>query len=177
MYDESHATSDRMKFRNVLPLIFLLAACGGFGSDLTSVAGTGKEAAITGDEASGIWSFALTPIVANCAGGGAGAGTVIISRLDFFPDGRLASETSTWKLSSSTFTRPVTGAVRLADGLFDSQLKGDGTSAMALSGTMVRSGSFSGKLVDPAAGAVAVLGGASCEYAVKGTRSGGANAL
>ncbi len=166
-----------MKSRNVTLLILLLAACGGFGSDLTSVSGTGKEAAITAEEASGIWSFALTPVVANCTGGGVPAGTVIISRLDFFSDGRIASETSTWKLSSATSTRPVTGAVRLGDGLFDSQLKGDGNSAMALSGTMVRSGSFSGKLVDPAAGTVAVLGGASCEYAVKGTRSGGANGL
>ncbi|HEV7837036.1 MAG TPA: hypothetical protein VGO75_03145, partial [Gemmatimonadaceae bacterium] len=142
---------------------------GGFG-------GTPGGGAITQSEAAGNWSFTVrrTTTLA-CSGGSLSDGQVLTAFLDVLSTGSLSASTSSWQNPPNTTVRPLSGSVRLTDGLADlilSSAVGNTGSGMELRGTATSGGTFTGTLTDPAPGLTPMFSVSGCEYSTTGTKTG-----
>lgn len=158
--------------RAALVAVMALATMGcGANSDLLN-AKPGPPLVVTAAQASGAWTFTLTPISGSCAGGGLPAVSTFQATLDFGADGKIVSEGSFWKRTSTSAAGQLTGSVQLTTGLASLTFLGS-TSAVGaqLTGAMSAAGSFTGQLKDPATGLAALFAGAPCEYNVTGARA------
>lgn len=166
-----------MKFKfSCVILLGVVAACETSSDPLDGIGGTGGGSAVTQTQASGNWSISVRRTTTLACGGGSFAdGQVITAHLDVLADGTLSPSSSTWISPSSTVVRPLSGSVRLSDGvtdLFFSASAGNSGSAMELRGTVNSSGNMTGTLTDPAAGFTPVFSVGGCEYVATGTRTG-----
>jgi hypothetical protein len=154
-----------------LVVLCLASACE---TSTDTIFGTGGGGgAVTQAQVAGNWSFTLTRTTTlACTGGALSDGQVISAHIDVGTDGTLNSATSSWANPPNTFVRPLSGSVRLADGVTDLILNSSSgsTSAMELRGTMGSNSTFSGTLTDPAAGFSPVFGTGGCEYTTAGTK-------
>jgi hypothetical protein len=160
-----------------LVLLFLFAsACETTSDPLDGIGGTGGGGTVTQAQAAGNWSISLrrTTTLA-CGGGSLADGQILTAHFDVLTDGTLSGTTSTWLSPSSSVVRPLSGAVRLTDGVtnvFFFASSGNSSSAMELRGNVTSTGTMTGTLTDPAAGFTPVFSVGGCEYVVTGTRTG-----
>jgi len=131
---------------------------------------------LTAAQASGAWSFTLrrTSNGFDCPNGGLLEGQVLTTQMVVGSDGVL-SVNSLWQNPPSTLVRPLSGQVRLPDGLTDILFRAGGTNAsaaMRLQGAMASTGTFTGTMTDPAPGFNPVFSISGCFYNVTGTRTG-----
>jgi hypothetical protein len=158
-------------------LLFLVAsACETTSAPLDGIGGTGGGGTVTQGQAAGNWSISLrrTTTLA-CGGGSLADGQIVTAHFDVLSDGTLRGSTSTWLSPSSSVVRPLSGAVRLADGVTDVFFfasAGNSSSGMELRGSVTSTGTMTGTLTDPAAGFTPVFSVGGCEYVVTGTRTG-----
>lgn len=165
----------RASFSLVL-LLLATSACETTSDPLDGIGGTGGGGTITQAQAAGNWSISLrrTTTLA-CGGGSLADGQILSAHFDVLADGTLSASTSTWLSPSSSLVRPLTGAVRLTDGVTDVFFvagSGNTSSAMELRGTVGSGGTMTGTLTDPGAGFTPVFSIGGCEYVVTGTKTG-----
>ena len=159
-------------------LVALLAACE-TSTEPSFATGGGTlppVLALTPAQASGTWSFTLrrTSNGFDCPNGGLLDGHLGGKDLAVGSDGVL-SVNGVWQNPPSTLVRPLSGQVRLSDGLTDILFRAGGTNAsaaMRLQGSMTSTGTFTGTMTDPAPGFNPVFSIAGCFYNVTGTRTG-----
>jgi hypothetical protein len=165
--------------RDMLSFVLLVVAataCETTSDPIDGIGGTGGGGVVTQAQAAGNWSISLrrTTTLA-CGGGSLADGQIITAHFDVLGDGTLGASTSTWLSPSSSVVRPLTGAVRLTDGVTNALFyaaAGNSSSAMELRGTITSSGTMNGTLTDPAAGFTPVFSVGGCEYVATGTRTG-----
>ena len=156
-----------------LAITVLFAACENSADPLGGFLGGGG--AITAAQATGNWSFTLQRTTTlPCSTAPLANGRVITAHLDVLSAGTLSSSTSIWQNPISGATQPLSGSVRLSDGITDlffaaPAVRGD--AVMELRGTMTSVGAFTGTLTDPAPGFTQVFGTGGCEYSVSGNKT------
>jgi hypothetical protein len=158
-------------------LAIVLTACEGTTEPFGGVGGGGGgSGAITQAQASGDWSITLrrTTTLA-CSGGSLPENQVLLLHLDVVNNGTLTTATSTWRASPSATVRALAGTVNFTTGATNLTLFASATnttSGMELIGTLRAAGTFTGTVVDPAAGLTPVFSGNGCEYTATGVRTG-----
>ncbi len=154
-------------------LIALTAMACGVSEDLLR-AKPGPPVVVTPAQASGVWTFTLTSVSGVCAGGGLPAGSTFQATLNFGPDGKIVTEGSFWKRTSTSPPGQLTGSLQVTTGLTDLTFLGSTAAAGAqLTGMLTASGSFTGQLKDPASGLSSLFTGAPCQYNATGVRTQG----
>ena len=153
-----------------LTLLIALAACENSADPLGGFGGDGGGGVLTQAQASGTWSFTLnrTNTLA-CPVGSLPSGQVLTTNIVAGTDGSVSSTTSSWRDPSGNL-RPLSGTVRLTDGVTSLLFNSGSGAAMELRGTMTPTGAFSGTMTDPAAGFAFVFSG-GCEYTAAGTKT------
>ncbi len=153
-----------------LALVVVAASCETSTDPLLGFPG-GGGGAVTQAQASGTWSLTLTKTTTlACASGALADGSVITVNLTVLSDGTAAT-TSSWRSPSSGALLPLSGSVRLADGVTDLILSSGGSTGMELRGTVSSTGTFSGTITDPAPGFTPVYGTGGCEYSAPGAKA------
>jgi hypothetical protein len=156
-------------------LLFVLSACESSSDPLGGFGGTPGGGAITQTEASGNWALTVrrTTTLA-CSGGSLADGQVLTAHLDVLAGGSLNAPTSNWQNPPTATVRPLSGSVRLSDGVSDlilSSATGNTGSGMELRGTISSAGTFTGTLTDPAPGLTPIFSVSGCEYSTTGTKT------
>jgi hypothetical protein len=154
-----------------------LTACEGTTDPFGGVGGGGGgSGAITQAQASGDWSVTLRRTTTlSCSGGSLPENQVLLLHLDVVNNGTLTTATSTWRASPSATVRALAGTVNFTSGATNLTLFASATNAtsgMELTGTLTAGGTFTGTVVDPAAGLTPVFSGNGCEYTATGVRTG-----
>jgi len=158
-------------------LVIALTGCEGTTDPFGGVGGGGGgSGAITQAQASGDWSITLrrTSTLA-CSGNSLPENQVLLLHLDVVNNGTLTTATSTWRASPSAIVRALAGTVNFTSGATNLTLFASATnttSGMELIGTLRAAGTFSGTVVDPAAGLTPVFSGSGCEYTATGVKTG-----
>ena len=91
--------------------------------------------------------------------------------LAFRADGTTGDLGSTWQTSPTNPTRPLIGQIDFATGVFDAKPWATvNRSAIGLTGTFTRDGTFTGQARDPAPGFESVFTFGVCDYSVTGEK-------
>jgi hypothetical protein len=157
-----------------LTLLVLTAGCETSTDPFLFGIGGSGGGVIAQADAAGDWSFTVTKTSSLPCSGALADGSVITAHLDVLADGTLNTSTSFWQNPPTTVIFPLSGAVTLTSGSTDLILSsGSGTgSGMELRGTITTTRSFSGTLIDPAAGLSPMFSTATgCEYNAPGTKA------
>jgi hypothetical protein len=155
-----------------LTLLILASACENSSNPFLFGTTGGGGGAVTQVEASGNWSFHLTHTTTlPCTTVSLSDGTVLTAHLDVLADGTLNSSTSSWQNPSTNVVFPLTGTVRLSDGVSDLIFSSGTGSGMELRGTITTTGTFTGSLTDPAPGLTPMFSSNGCEYTTSGTKA------
>ena len=153
-----------------LAVITVAAACENSVNPLIGFNGGGG--AVTSLQASGDWSLTLTKTTTlACSGGSLADGQVIALHLNVQTDGTVTAASSTWRNPSSGALLPVSGTVRLSDGVTDLILSSGASNGMELRGTIASTGNFTGTLTDPGAGLSPMFSTGGCEYNAPGSKA------
>jgi hypothetical protein len=155
-----------------LAVIAVAAGCENSPQTLIGFSG-GGGGAVTQAQASGDWSFTLTKTTTlACSGGSLADGSVVVVHLNVQSDGTVTSASSSWQTPSSAALLPVSGTVRLSDGVTDLILSsGSPNNGMELRGTISSTNTFTGTLTDPAAGLSPMFSAGGCEYNAPGSKA------
>jgi hypothetical protein len=155
-----------------LTLLILASACENSSNPFLFGTSGGGGGAVTQVEASGNWSFHLTHTTTlPCTTVSLADGTVLTAHLDVLADGTLNSSTSSWQNPSTNVVFPLTGSVRLSDGVSDLIFGSGSGSGMELRGTITSTATFTGTLTDPAPGLTPMFSSNGCEYTTSGTKA------
>lgn len=155
-----------------LTLLVLTAACENSADPLLFGQDGGGGGAITQAQATGDWSFTLTKTTTlPCTVVSLADGSRLTAHLDVLADGTVNSAASSWQNGSVVF--PLSGSVRLSDGITSLILRsGTGsTSGMQLNVTITLTGTFIGRLTDPASGLLPMFSTGGCEYSTVGSKA------
>jgi len=158
-------------------LATVLTACEGTTDPFGGVGGGGGgNGAITQAQASGDWSVTLRRTTTlSCSGGSLPENQVLLLHLDVINNGTLTTATSTWRGLPPATVRALAGTVNFTSGSTNLTLFSSATNTtvgMELSGVLRADGTFSGTVVDPAAGLTPVFSGNGCEYSATGVKTG-----
>lgn len=158
--------------------VAILAFISGCESTTDPIGGIGGDGggggAITQAQASGDWSFSLRKTTTfACTGGSIPDDQSLSAHIDVLSDGSVTSATNGWATPPGGSFRPLSGSVRLTDALTDLFLlfSPGSTSGMELRGTMTTTGTFAGKLTDPAPGLSPIFSLGGCEYSATGVKT------
>lgn len=158
-----------------LAILAFICGCESTTDPIGGIGGDGSGGgAITPAQASGNWSFSLRKTTTfACTGGSIPDNQSLSAHIDVSTDGSVTSATSGWATPPGGSFRPLSGSVRLSDGLADLSLlsSAGSTSEMELLGTMTTTGTFRGTLTDPAAGKLPIFSVGGCEYSATGVKT------
>lgn len=158
-----------------LAILAFICGCESTTDPIGGIGGDGSGGgAITPAQASGNWSFSLRKTTTfACTGGSIPDNQSLSAHIDVSTDGSVTSATSGWATPPGGSFRPLSGSVRLSDGLADLSLlsSAGSTSEMELLGTMTTTGTFRGTLTDPAAGRLPIFSVDFCEYTATGVKT------